>query len=94
MRARERGWKRKGERIGRRGKAGPGDTRARGIAAQGAAGRDHAVEGESTAAKEDMRGLSTEDSTAGKRADTLEGKRREQDDEEDGEEGAPREEDN
>ena len=70
--------------------SGPGDTRAHGIAAQGAAGRDHAVEGESTAAQEDMRGLSTEDGTADRRAATLEGTRREQGDEEDGEEGAPR----
>ena len=48
------------------------------------------MEGENTAAQEDMRGLGTRDSTADWRADTLEGTRREQSDEEDGEEGAPR----
>jgi len=47
------------------------------------------MEEESTAAKEDMRGLSTEDGTEDRGATTLEGARREQGDEEDGEEGAP-----
>ena len=47
------------------------------------------MEGENTAAQEDMQGLGTRDSTADRRADTLEGTRREQGDEEDGEEGAP-----
>ena len=70
--------------------SGPGDTRAHGIAAHGTAARGHAMEEESTAAKEDMRGLSTEDGTEDRRATTMEGARREQDDEEDGEEGAPR----
>ena len=47
------------------------------------------MEEESTAAKEDMRGLSTEGGTEDRRATTPEGERpREHDDEEDGEEGA------
>ena len=70
--------------------SGPGDTRAHGIAAHGTAAQGHAMEEESTAAKENMRGLSTEDGTEDRGATTLEGARREQDDEEDGEEGAPR----